>query len=762
MLTAWVLFPLALLALCAGLGLLVDELGGRRLPGALIPPVGMAAIVVVGQVTTLLDATAEATGPLLVVLALLGAGLALREWRFDRVDPLPAIAALGVFAAFGAPVLLSGEPTFLGYVMLDDTATWLALTDHVMVHGHDLGHLQPSSYEATLNFYSGGYPVGTFLPLGAAARLGGGEVACLGQPYTAFLAAMLALALWELAGGLLRPTPARALVAFLAAQPALLYAYSLWGGVKEVGAAALVALVAALAPPLLRQGARPREALPLALACGALAAELSIGGLAWVAPALLALAALALLRLGRGAALRLAIAFAALLVVLAIPVVANGFSPPVAEPLTSNALGNLIEPLEKLQLIGIWPAGDFRLPPDATLLTSLLIATAIVAAAIGAGLAWRRGATGLLIYAAALVACFAIVAVGSPWNGAKALATASPIVLLLALAGSVAAAARERLALVMLAAVGAGVLWSNVLAYHDVSLAPYGQLSELEAIAGEIDGEGPTLMTEYQPYGVRHFLRDAEAEAVSELRARPILRLDGTEVEKGRWEDTDGLMLDELLEYRTIVLRHSPAQSRPPSIYELVRRGDYYDVWQRPPGPPGRILAHLGLGDFADPAAVPRCADVLDLAGRAGPRGALATVERPAPVVAQVPVEGPLHFAVPLDAEYAVYLLGCASDRIEVSVDGEPVGSVADQRNPDAQFLDFGDVSLTAGPHRAELSFAGPSAAPGSGASFGPVGPLVLDPSDPRLPVLEVPASRARELCGRHLDWVEALPAGVN
>ena len=169
MLVAWVLFPLVLLALCAGLGLLVDEISGRKLPGALVPVVGMAAIVVVAQITTLADATAEATAPVLVVLALLGAGLALREWRFGLPDPMPAAAALGVFAVFAAPVVLSGDPTFLGYVKLDDTATWLALTDHVMEHGHDLGYLEPSSYEATLKFYSARLP-GRDLP---AARGGG-------------------------------------------------------------------------------------------------------------------------------------------------------------------------------------------------------------------------------------------------------------------------------------------------------------------------------------------------------------------------------------------------------------------------------------------------------------------------------------------------------------------------------------------------------------------------------------------------------------
>ena len=108
MFVAWVLYPVVLAALCAGLGLLVDVLSGRRLSGTLILPVGLAAIVVAGQFTTLDDATAELTVPVVVVLAVLGAGFSL-PWRFGRPDPLPIAVAVAVFAVFGAPVIFSGS-----------------------------------------------------------------------------------------------------------------------------------------------------------------------------------------------------------------------------------------------------------------------------------------------------------------------------------------------------------------------------------------------------------------------------------------------------------------------------------------------------------------------------------------------------------------------------------------------------------------------------------------------------------------------------
>ena len=59
----------------------------------------------------------------------------------DRVDGWASPPRPGVFAVFAAPVVLSGEATFAGYIKLDDTATWLAITDRVMEHGRNLDGL---------------------------------------------------------------------------------------------------------------------------------------------------------------------------------------------------------------------------------------------------------------------------------------------------------------------------------------------------------------------------------------------------------------------------------------------------------------------------------------------------------------------------------------------------------------------------------------------------------------------------------------------
>jgi hypothetical protein len=831
MLVAWVLYPLVLLALCAGLGLLVDALTGRRLPGALVPVVGLAAIVVVGQITTLADATAELTTPLLILLA--GAGLAFSlPWRRGPVDPLPAAVALGVFLAFGAPVILSGEPTFAGFVRLDDTATWLALTDRVMEHGRDLGGLAPSTYQLTLDFnLADGYPIGVFLPFGAARELTGGDLAWVFQPYVAFLAAMLSLCIWEIARAwslawslypLIRgsndqsasklraprsnwaPHPGlRALVVFVAAQPALLVGYALWGGVKEMGAAVFVALAAALAPAVVREGRarapgsasaaregparapgsasaaregparapgsasaareEARDIVTLGLAAAALVGVLSMGGLVWLAPMLLVLAALAIRALGPRAALARAAAFALLLAVFTLPILLDGVFSPLQSGLTNESeLGNLAGPLNPLQALGIWPTGDFRVDPEATVAAAVLIALAAAAAALGLWAAWRARSTATLLYATALLACAAIVVVGSPWVGGKALATAAPVALALAMVGGAAALSLDRLSgIVLLAAVAAGVLWSNALAYRDVSLAPYAQLRELEEIGEEFAGEGPALMTEYNPFGARHFLRELDAEGASELRTRLVPTRDGGQVEKGFAADTDELDENALLEYRTLVLRASPVRSRPPLPYRLLWAGDYYEVWQRPVAPTLTILSHQPYGGPLGAAAVPDCGEVvglglLGLSSQLGaaPQGISLAAAPHAPVLAVR--DGRLRVARP--GEYTAWLEGSVHGSVEVYLDGEPAVSTRNQINNEGGFIRLGRVRIGRGNYAVELRFGGADLRPGSGGRPATTGPVLFSPTAAReARIVAVPPDRASELCGRRWDWIEAI-----
>ena len=584
---AWLTFPLLLAALALGCGLLADRASRRAIPGSLIVPVGLAVIVVAGDLLTRWADAASLTPWALVALAVAGFVLGLRD-RLRAPEWSPVAVALSVFAVYAAPIVLSGEATFAGYVTLDDTATWLAITDQLMDRGHDLSQLPPSSHEATLAFtLAKGYPVGSFLPLGTGASITGIDPAWAFQPYLAFLGACLGLALWSLLRPLVPSSGLRGLCAFIAAQPALLFGYALWGGVKELIAAALIATLAALVRSGRAEDIRERPVIPLAIVAAALLSALSAGGLVWVVPILAAPIAVRLA--GHGGELRpgwpVVIAVGALSAscVLALALGIRPAPKGAFGLVDGEVLGNLIGPLSPLQIAGVWPSGDFRIDPDQKLLAYLLVAAVAGLFGLGAWRAIRSRAVSLLAYGVGtVVVALSVVAIASPWLGAKALAIASPAALTLAVGGAASLRGRRTEMVVALGVLAAGALWSNLLAFGEVRLAPRERLGELERLGAELAGEGPTLMTEYEPYGVRHFLRDAAPEGVSELRRREIPLRDGTLAPKGDSVDTNEIRLDALLTYRTLVLRRSPLASRLPASYRLVSRGRYYDVWQRP------------------------------------------------------------------------------------------------------------------------------------------------------------------------------------
>ena len=131
-------------------------------------------------------------------------------------------------------------------------------------------------------------------------------------------------------------------------------------------------------------------------------------------------------------------------------------------------------------------------------------------------------------------------------------------------------------------------------------------------------------MTEYEPYGARHFLRDSDAEGISELRRQPIPLRDGS---AGRRRaiaaDTDRIDPAALAFYRTLVVRRSP-DAEPPAgrVRARLAAASYYEVWQRArsDGPAPRPARRSATP--STPYGVPRCDDVLDArgAGRPGRR----------------------------------------------------------------------------------------------------------------------------------------------
>jgi hypothetical protein len=786
---AWLVFPILLGLLSLGCGLLLEQVAGLEIPAALLLPLGFVVVSLATLFAHMTGRTAGLAAPLVVVLALVGFGLSL-PGRSGRLDAWLVATGTAVYAAFAAPTLLTGRATFLGYIKLDDTATYLAMLDRATRHGYDTTGLGPSTYEALLDAaYVNGYPLGSLLPLGAGSTLVREDVAWLWQPYLTFLAVLVGLALYQLVSDLIRRRALRALVAFIGAQAALAYGYALWGGVKELFTTAIVATMAALVP-LIVGHERVRAVLPMAAASAALVAALSIGGAAWLA-APLAVAALLLARsAGVRRALRLSLAFLAATALFALPeLVTTGrwlSNSGISTVATADEYGNLIRRLSWIQVFGIWPHGDFRTPPKSLAATYVLVGVVAVGATVALWFAWKRRSWTLPVaVGSAAFACVVYGEKGSPWIAGKALASASPIVLAAGLAGAALVFERGRRteAIVAAVAVIAAVVWSNVLQYHDVYVAPSGRLTELESIGNRFAGQGPTLLTEFDPYGARHFLRRMDAESTSELRRHYVTLRTGQVAEKGSSPDLDEIQLDAVLHYPTLVVRRSGISSRPPSGYSLVSSGRYYQVWQRPVTK-SRIIEHLSLGSRMQPVAVPSCGDVLRLGRLAAANGGvLATVERPPAIVigSEGTIGAPTSFAaygeyrdalyapgssvdaafdVPSTGRYRVWVGGSFRTRVGVSIDDRAVGSARDVLQWPGNFVEIGDEPLAAGPHTFRLTFGTSDLGPGSGgpAPWG-LGPFAVAEGTQDRPVTYVEPSRARSLCGRSLDWIEALRA---
>lgn len=754
LLQAWVLFPLICAGLTLGCGLLVDRVAGQAVPAALVMPLGLGTIIVAGRLVTETDATAELASPLVVVLALAGFWLGRERLRLPTSAGRWALgAALAVFVVYAAPTVLNGSASFAGYTILGDTAVHFTLVDRLATHGSDLSGLAPSSYRETLvNYLGAGYPLGTHAALGALRPLAFADVAWLFQPFLAFMAAMLALTLIGLLRGFVRSGWRVAAVAFVAAQPALAYAYALQGSVKEIATLWLVPLIAATVAGLREErwpgtGAESRPGdresllasagrlLPLLVASAAGLAAIGPAVAVWLGPMLL----VALWLVARwqprdwGRLAGLAAVFAVALAVISIPTLtdARKYVDVAGDVVTAQEeVGNLAHPLPLIEVAGIWLEGDYRFTPtdgagiDKLELTYLLIGLAAVAALLGTAWLLRRRALGPLLFAvSSLIALWYVTRTGSPWADGKALAIASPAVLLLAALGPVALEALgARLEAMLLAlAIAAGVLASNALAYHDVSLAPRDRLEELAEVGDRAAGQGPLLYTEFEEFG-KHFLREADPVGASEGFAVPGL---SPELRKGgrppfaQPVSARSLKPADLARFSMLVQRRSPYGERPPGDWERIWTGDYYELWRNR----ARGRAATGLGPVACPAP-----PVLMAAYRPLPAGWTATSDRPPLVqtVGQGTVRGTI--GPRATGRYEVWLSGSFGRDVVVRIDGREVGRIGDELAQPAGWVQLGAVALRRGRHDVELVRGGGNLEPGNGDGPRKLGSLVLRP----------------------------------
>ena len=792
MIAAWLLFPLVALVVCLGCGLAVQRLGGWDLPGATVLPIGLTLVIVIATLSTDVSALAPLTTPIVLVVALAGYVVGRRRLRGLAPDGWAIAVGVGVFAVCAAPVVVSGNATFLGYFVLNDGVFHFSLIDQLLHHGRDISAVPPSSYQALLSGYlSTSYPTGADLPIGVLRPLVGQDVAWLFQPEMAIMMAFGGLAVHDLLRDVIESRPLRALAAFVAAQAGLLFAYYLEGSIKEVATTWLITLTVVLVFATLRAGGRLRAVIPLAVVALAGLDVLDLAIAPWLVAPLAAFVITVAIRaryaVRRIPRRRLAIgagAAALVLAAIAAPIIqrVSTFIAVDTAVLTQKGdLGNLIQPLTKWQMTGIWPAGDFRLPqPSHIRLTFVLIGIELAGAAMGTVWALRtRRYPPLLLLAGNAVAAAYLLSRGSPYADGKVMMIMS---LTVVMTGTLGAAAlhdggRRIEAWGLVAAIAAGVLWTNVLGYHDASVAPRARLAELSAIGRRFSGRGPAFYNMQDEFGA-YFLRETAPidVSLSGVAPRP-----GAVAPPGRqpW-DLDAIPLSYVERQNLLVIGNAAGTSRPPANFRLADQGRYDDVWQRTASP--TVLVHVPLGGPLNPAARPSCRLVRRVAAEAtrdharlayAPRPPIPTLiptavphgawpvmsDDPDSVITQGSAPGSVtgNVQVPAAGRYQLDVSGDVGQQLDLYIDGRHVGWIADQLGPPGQITPVTEVTLAAGRHLISVVRPAGDLSPGVGGLNRTLGPVMLVGGQAIPPVSTIAPSAARSLCGRTLDWLEVV-----
>ena len=165
-------------------------------------------------------------------------------------DPWAAGAAIAVALVCGLPVLLSGEPTFVGSLVLGGhRATSWRWRRCSGTSGSTGSRCRDSSLqsEGTNKYVLTAYPLAPQAALGVLAPLGVIDLAWLYQPFLCFMVALTALVANALVAPWVDSRWGRAVVTFVAARPGLVVGFSQQGSIKEIAALAMIVLVIALA-----------------------------------------------------------------------------------------------------------------------------------------------------------------------------------------------------------------------------------------------------------------------------------------------------------------------------------------------------------------------------------------------------------------------------------------------------------------------------------------------------------------------------------
>lgn len=788
-LLAWVWEPLVFYAVFLGVGLLADAVVRARLPAPLIPALGMAIAVVAATVGFRL--VPALVLPVLLVLAVAGFVAARRELRERCWAPPALLAAVLVYGLYMAPIVLSGEATWGGYNFVNDTASNFILTQALEQSGTAIPTDVSGFSQTTAGLLRIGYPLGSFSLLAGLRPLSGVPVEAAYQPAMALFAALGAMSLTELArrSGL---RPAATVVAgVLPMGGVLLYRYVLHGSIKEIALATLCMVAVAIAVVAVERRLPARLVVLLAAVAAAMALVFSLAALAFVGALAVATLAAAFLSPNRPDVRHVAklIGIAAGLGLVAlIPVLGSAldFADTIRKAFASSGgdptaqFGQLVRQLPVTEASGVWISRDYRYPADSPFNDAAVVAALLAFAAGVATCVWQRLSAPLVLLATLLIPALVLSPFSSVYIDGKLLVLLTPgVVFVAVLAGLKGLDARsgalKALGAVGLAAVAAGVLASDLYSYREANPAPIDRMEALKDAGANAPGDGLYLFNEWEEYG-KFFLRAARVNPASEAQSPHPVELRRDAPVFGRWFDLDRHELGYVQQFDGVIVRRSPAASRPPASFRLVHRNDYYEVWRKDSGT--RVAEHLPLQSRDRAAAVPVCRDVLALARRVRPGERLVAAERPrvarlSPLLARKPggwppsadakgtvtPRGPGEFSGTLTAAgtQRVWLRASTVRALRVYVDGRFVGT-ADAVNTPDQWYEVGTVRLGSGSHAVEVRRGRRTWRPGDSA-YGNVGPVALETVG-KSRLVGVDPRAAQTLCGRPWDWIERVRGG--
>ncbi len=804
MILVWLLAPALLVLTSYGLGLLLSLAFRRRLTFALAVPLGFLLIVILGSFFTMHASTVPYTAISIGILAILGFLVSAIWFRSYFLFDWPSgLAGICVYFLSGLPVMAYGHPSWAGWVQLDDTASWFAITNRLMTVGQSGINVINSTYERLIQLIFGtttgsiapdnfSYPLGSFVPFGVMSKMTGIERAWLFQPYLALAAGMSAMVIVVIARERMNNKWITFVIGTLSLLASTIFSYEMWGGIKEI--VILIPLLLFTYVLLTSTKARSkteRYAFTTVTILGFyfLGGKTSIGlVLPIVFVALLAKISFANRKIFLGIFTAVVVASGVGVYFLRAGNNALGkfFVPVISDP------GNLTRSLNLLQVMGIWPSQDFRLDPIYKPFTYSLIAIALAMVVVGIASSFRNG---FWILPALMVSCVSVIGYSyyfaGIWITGKAIAVASPIFVFAGCIGAYEAwtwlsknpkfnfgiVKTHYLLLALSVAAASGILASDAMTYRNIWIAPYSQVNELRQIGATFAGQGPTLMTDYSVFGARYFLRDVGTEAASELRVHPILMSDGNQVPKGFAADISLFDSATINNYKLLVLRKSPVASRPPLNYSLAWSGLHYEVWKQMPNAP-IIKSMLSLGNNFTPSSVPACQDVMSfLAKRVKGDRIFAVIRNRTYLISfsngdlpstWIPINASIGavdrtgpggfsrtFSVDETGLYDLSLAGSFPGKLSLLIDGDQVysGNSVFEGNPTLTNT-LTKVHISAGQHVLTLIYTSPILMSGSDVSyrFGPIFLSTQFAGDAK--VKQISISQIPQLCTENLDWI--------